>query len=132
LLKEVEKIAKLIEKEGYPHLFLRCLKKIKDEIAEVDGNAEVKKKMKKHSNSAFSTMKQKFKKIYPDFEAAIEAELAKGEEESEESEEEVDEDDEDDSEEDEEDDKALLSSPDPMVRRKYWLKRPKRKETNNE
>ncbi len=41
--------------------------------------------MKKHSATAFNTMKQKFKKIYPDFEAAIEAELAKGEEESEES-----------------------------------------------
>lgn len=39
MLKEIEKIAKLIEKEGYPRLFLRCLKKIKDEIAEVDGNS---------------------------------------------------------------------------------------------
>jgi cyclopropane fatty-acyl-phospholipid synthase-like methyltransferase len=87
ILKEVEKMGKLIEKEGFPQHFLRCLKKVKDEIAEVDANAEVKKKMKKHSATAFNTMKQKFKKIYPEYEAAVEADLAKGEEESEQSEE---------------------------------------------
>lgn len=67
LLKEIEKMTKLIEKEGYPQVFLRCLKKIKDEIAEFDTNVEAKKKMKKHSATAFNTMKQKYKKIYPDF-----------------------------------------------------------------
>jgi hypothetical protein len=57
---------------------LRCLFRIKDDIAEFDGNAEAKKKMKKHSASAFSTMKQKLKKIYPEYEAAIDAEMEKG------------------------------------------------------
>lgn len=33
LLKEVEKSSKLIEKEGYPSFFLRCLKRVNDEIA---------------------------------------------------------------------------------------------------
>lgn len=32
LLKEKEKAVKLIDKEGYPSFFLRCLKRVKDEI----------------------------------------------------------------------------------------------------
>jgi translation initiation factor 3 subunit C len=67
LLKEIEKAQKIIDKEGYPPLFLRCLKKINDEINEFNENAEAKKKMKKHSATAFNTMKQKLKKIYPEF-----------------------------------------------------------------
>jgi nitrate/nitrite-specific signal transduction histidine kinase len=70
-LKEVEKANKLIEKEGYPPLFLRCLKRINDEVIEINDNPEAKKKMKKHSATAFNTMKQKLKKIYPDFEQNI-------------------------------------------------------------
>lgn len=130
LLKEIEKAQKIIDKEGYPPLFLRCLKKINDEINEFNENAEAKKKMKKHSATAFNTMKQKLKKIYPEFEQSINDLLAKGEEESEEESEEIEES--SDEESDEEDDKRLLESSDPMVRRKYWLKKPKRKEESDE
>ena len=62
---------------------MRCLKRIKDDIAEFDANADAKKKMKKPSASAFSTMKQKLKKIYPEYETAINEELTKNEEEEE-------------------------------------------------
>lgn len=57
------------------------MKRIKDDIAEFDSNPDAKKKMKKTSASAFSTMKQKLKKIYPEYEAAINEELTKNEEE---------------------------------------------------
>ena len=40
--------------------------------------------MKKHSATAFNTMNQKLKKIYPDFEEQIKEILEKGEEEDEE------------------------------------------------
>lgn len=39
--------------------------------------------MKKHSATAFNTMKQKLKKMYPDYETAINELLAKGEEDDE-------------------------------------------------
>jgi hypothetical protein len=41
---------------------------VKDEIDEFSKNTEAKKKMKKHSATAFNTMNQKLKKIYPDYE----------------------------------------------------------------
>lgn len=89
LLKEIEKAKTLIEKEGYPPLFLRSLKKINDEMNELNKDPEAKKKikMKKHSATAFNTMSQKLKKIYPDFEEKITELLAKGEEEESEEEE---------------------------------------------
>lgn len=88
LLKEKEKAAKLIDKEGYPSFFLRCLKRVKDEIEEFS-KSEAKKKMKKHSATAFNTMNQKLKKIYPEYEEEIKIVLEKGEDDEEESEEEV-------------------------------------------
>ncbi len=128
LLKEVEKSAKLIEKEGYPSFFLRCLKRIKDEIDEFS-KSEAKKKMKKHSATAFNTMNQKLKKIYPQFEEFITVLLEKGDQEEDvESEEDIKS---SSSSEDQEDDITLLESPDPMVRRKYWLRKVARKVTED-
>lgn len=45
--------------------------------------------MKKHSATAFNTMNQKLKKIYPEYEEEIKIVLEKGEDDEEESEEEV-------------------------------------------
>jgi translation initiation factor 3 subunit C len=125
LLREIEKSAKLIEKEGYPSFFLRCLKRVHDEITEFNKNAEARKKMKKHSSIAFNTMNQKMKKIYPDYEEQINQLLEKGEEEEEESE--IEEESSSESSSDE-DDITLLESPDPMVRRRYWLKKKVKKD----
>ena len=45
--------------------FLRCIKRLHDELAEFAKNGEAKKKLKKHALVAFNTMSQKMKKIYP-------------------------------------------------------------------
>ena len=77
MLRQIEKSSKLIEKEGYPPFFLKCLKRVNDEIVEFS-KSEARKKMKKHSATAFNTMNQKLKKIYPDFEEQIKELLEKG------------------------------------------------------
>ena len=71
LLKEIEGASKLIEKEGYPSSFLKILKRVHEEIEELNTDSEEKKKLKKHAATAFNTMRQKLKKIYPEYQSHI-------------------------------------------------------------
>ena len=69
MLKEVEKSAKYIEKEGYPSSVLRTIKFCNEEVMKVD--PETKKKMK--NPKSFNIMKQKLKnKIIPEFKKILE------------------------------------------------------------
>lgn len=68
MLREVEKSAKYIEREGYPPAVLRAISFANEEIMKVD--PETKKKMK--NPKSFNIMKQKLKnKIMPEYEVFL-------------------------------------------------------------
>ena len=121
MLKEVEKSAKYIEKEGYPSSFLRTLKFVNEEVMKID--PETKKKMK--NPKSFNIMKQKLKnKIMPEYKKVLEDFVDEESAESSSSSSVSSSDEESES----EVYKGYLNSDDPMIRRKYWLKRPKKEE----
>lgn len=69
MLKEIDKSAKFIEREGYPSSVLRVIKLVHEEVMKVD--PETKKKMK--NPKSFNIMKQKLKtKIMEQFKKPLE------------------------------------------------------------
>lgn len=122
LLKEMEKSKKLLDQEPtYPSFLMNALLNLLRMTNEYTNKA----KLNVLNAKALNTLKQKLRKFEKDFAKEIEKFNAKPQEEKEESssEEEFDSDEQNEDEEEEEDDTSPLDSDDPMVRRKYWLKK---------
>jgi len=143
LNKQMEKSKKVIEKEGVPIFYIRICYVLDNFVKNI--TSEQKKAFKPANNKAYNALKQNLRKNNKAYEAKLE-EFGKNpiysDEEADEEEEEAenkdkpkktaaeledesdwsDPDDEDEDDEDQDVKKYLLSN-DPMIRRKYWLKR---------
>ncbi|KAM3135219.1 hypothetical protein pb186bvf_012684 [Paramecium bursaria] len=130
LQQELEKCGKVFqEDQGLPRLYVRTICQIQDHLAQFTN--EQKKKFSTNNNRSFNTLKAKLKKnnANPALTAKIQAFIenpintdqseqeAKGDQSSDESQKK------EQSSESEDDDKKYLQSNDPMIRRKYWLKK---------
>lgn len=149
LMKEIDRSKNLIEKDGYPSFYMKLIIQLIDHTNTFEG----KSKLNVVNGKEFTKLKQKMKKVEKDFEEELEKFKNKKEESEKEEEKETekpkkikkpsfdapdgdpeDDGDDDDEEEEkskvseiesdsEEDDKSPLDSTDPMIRRKYWMKK---------